>query len=217
MCRQSVNLDGTLKPESYFTWGQAVDILQFDTYYQRRLSDSYWRFPRLIPLYRKATYIYAHARVGCAAAEPNPSNQLLYSCEWRCTDEDCGVHNGDVWPFPTPESKRIEVYYSLAGGAKGLGYWWFKPGYPSNGLADQDTAAARALWKEIGLLGNEIKTARPLLVTSTPVDLPLTPEHQRLGAGAGLGHRHAHPAGGERQLLQRPGRLPLHARRQRDA
>ena len=31
-----------------------------------------------------------------------------------------------------------------------------------------------ALWKEIGLLGAEIKTAEPLLVTSHPVDLPMT-------------------------------------------
>ncbi len=29
-----VNLDNTLKPQSYFTWGQAVDILQSDNYYQ---------------------------------------------------------------------------------------------------------------------------------------------------------------------------------------
>ncbi len=171
----SVNLDNALKPESYFTWGPAMDILQFDNYYQRRLSDSYWRIPRLIPLYRKATYIYAHARIGCAGAEPNPSNQLLYSCEWQCVYDDCGANLGNLWPFPTPESKRIEVYYSLAGGSKGLGYWWFPKGYPSNGLADQGKATARAVWKEMGLLGNEIKTARPLIVTSTPVDLPLTP------------------------------------------
>ncbi len=171
----SVNLDNGLKPESYFTWGPAMDILQFDNYYQRRLSDAYWRFPQLIPLYRKATYVYAHARIGCAGAEPNPSNQLLYSCEWKCTYEDCGANLDNVWPFPTPESKRIEVYYSLAGGSKGLGYWWFPKGYPSNGLADQGKATARALWKEMGLLGNEIKTAQPLLVTSTPVDLALAP------------------------------------------
>jgi hypothetical protein len=164
----TVNLDGALKPESYCTWGQAVDVLQFDNYYQRRLSDSYWTFPQRIPLYRKATYIYAHARLGCAAAEPNPSNQLLYSVEYKDST------TGQIWPFPTPESKRIEVYYSLAGGSKGLGYWWFQKGYPSNGL-DTNSPAARALWKEIGLLGNEIKTVQPLLVTSRPVDMTLTP------------------------------------------
>jgi hypothetical protein len=56
-----------------------------------------------------------------------------------------------------------------------MGYWWFPKGYPSNGLADQGKATARALWKELGLLGNEIKTAQPLLVTSHPVDMTLTP------------------------------------------
>jgi len=64
------------------------------------------------------------------------------------------------------------VYYSLAGGAKGITYWWFQP---PNGLGDQSDTNAVALWKEIGLLGNEIKTARPLLVRSTPVDIPLAP------------------------------------------
>ncbi len=168
----TANLDNALKPQSYFTWGPALDILQFDNYYQRRLADAYWRFPRLIPLYRKATFVYAHARVGCAGAEPNPSNQLLYSCKWRCTYDDCGDNLNSEWPFPTPESKRLEVYYSLAGGSKGLGYWWFVGGWPSYGL--RRDAEGAALWKEIGLLGNEIKIARPLIVKSHPVDLPLT-------------------------------------------
>jgi hypothetical protein len=167
-----VNLDNGLKPQSYFTWGPALDILQFDNYYQRRLSDAYWRFTRLIPLYRKATYIYAHARVGCAGAEPNPSNQILYLCKWKCTYEDCGANLNNIWPFPTPECRRIEVYYSLAGGSKGLSHWWFTGGSPSFGL--KKDAEGAPLWKEMGLLGNEIKTARPLIVTSHPVDLPLT-------------------------------------------
>ena len=32
-----------------------------------------------------------------------------------------------------------------------------------------------ACWKEIGLLGNEIRMVAPLLVRSTPVNLALTP------------------------------------------
>jgi hypothetical protein len=172
----SVNMDGTHKPENYYSYGQAVDILQADPYYQRRLADVYWRDQQVIPLYQKATYIYAVARGVTCAAEPNPSNLLLYSCEWKCDAEGkCDApYVGQVWPFPTPEARRIEIYYALAGGAKGLGYWWFPKGYPSNGLADQSKATARALWKELGLLGNEIKTAQPLLVTGHPVDLPLT-------------------------------------------
>ncbi len=168
----SVNMDGSHRPENFYSYGQAVDILQADPYYQARVRDSQWFFSNTIPLYRKASYIYASARAVTTAAEPNPSNLLLYSCEWKCTDaERCGPHLNEVWPFPTPESKRIEAYYALAGGVKGLGYWWLPKGYPSNGLADQGKATARALWKEMGLYGNEIKTASPLLVTSHPVDL----------------------------------------------
>jgi hypothetical protein len=76
---------------------------------------------------------------------------------------------------PDPECKRVEAYYALAAGAKGLSYWWMSPGYPSNGLGDQSKATARALWREIGLYGNEIKTLGNHLVISHPVDLPMTP------------------------------------------
>jgi len=173
----TVNLNGTYKPENYYAWGQAMDVLQVDPYYQRRLQDAYWRDQQKIPLYRQATYVYAVARAVTTAAEPNPSHVILYSCEWKCSNENnCDPeYFQQIWPFPTPESKRIEAYYALAAGAKGLSYWWFKPGYPSNGLGDQDTAAARALWREMGLYGNEIKTVSHLLVISHPVDLPLTP------------------------------------------
>ncbi|UCF47675.1 MAG: hypothetical protein JSU89_10945, partial [Myxococcales bacterium] len=37
------------------------------------------------------------------------------------------------------------------------------------------TPAANALWREIGLLGAEIRTAAPLLVKSCPATLPLQP------------------------------------------
>ena len=156
----TVNLDGGLEPESFFTWGPAMDILQTDNYYEPRLKDSYLNYPNRIPLFRDAKFSYAVARTACAGAEPNPSNHLLYSTKQANPD----------WPYPEPESKRFEAYYSLAGGSKGMGYWWFNP---PRGLAPSRECAA--LWKEMGLVGNEIKTARPLLVISTPVDLALTP------------------------------------------
>jgi hypothetical protein len=56
-----------------------------------------------------------------------------------------------------------------------LSYWWFTIGSKFDGLGRQTDPAAQALWKELGLLGNEIKTVGPLLVISHPVDLPLTP------------------------------------------
>jgi len=168
----TINMDGTHKPENYYSYGQLADVLQVDPYYQKRLKDTYWyHYPEWVTLYNKATYNYAVAKAATRAAEPNPFHVILLSTESRAVVD--GVTK--TWPFPTPEAKRIEVYYSLAGGAKGISYWWFKPGYPSNGLGDQSKPAAQILWKEMGLYGNEIKTASELLVTSHPVDLPLTP------------------------------------------
>jgi hypothetical protein len=155
----SINLDSAYTPESFFNWGPAVDILQTDNYYEPRLSSSYLDFPSRIPLYKKALFSYAVARTASAAAEPNPYNHLLY-CAKRSD-----------WPFPTPQSKRFEIYYSLAGGSKGMSYWALVSHY-ANGLNTTEVASL-VLWKEMGLCGNEIKTARNLIVKSTPVDLPI--------------------------------------------
>ena len=62
-----VYMDGTLKPDNYYSYGQAVDVLQVDPYYQRRLSDSYWKYTARIPLYEKATYIYAVSKATTTA------------------------------------------------------------------------------------------------------------------------------------------------------
>ena len=48
-------------------------------------------------------------------------------------------------------------------GAKGMAYWWFKSGWPFYGL-DSTNPNAIALWKRIGVIGNYIKAAQPLLV-----------------------------------------------------
>jgi hypothetical protein len=168
----TINMDGTFKPENYYAYGQAVDVLQADPYYQKRLKDTYWYHnPAWVPLYNKATYIYAVSKACTRAAEPNPFHVILQS-----TESKESVNGTDrVWPFAPPQCKRIEAYYAVAAGAKGISYWWFKPcgGYCSNGLGDQSTQAARDVWKEMGLYGNELKTVSPLLVASHPVDLPL--------------------------------------------
>jgi hypothetical protein len=170
----TINLDGTFKPENYYAYGQAVDVLQADPYYQKRLKDTYWYYyPQFVPLYNKATYIYAVSKACARAAEPNSFHVILQSTESK---EDV---NGTVktWPFATPQCKRIEAYYALAAGTKGISYWWFNTcsGQCSNGLGDQSKQTARDLWKEMGLYGNEMKTVSPLLVTSHPVDMTLAP------------------------------------------
>jgi len=162
----TLNIDATYRPFNWYNYGQVPDVLMTDPYYQVQLRLALWHYTERIPLYTKATFIYAATQLAQSSCEPNPLHVVLYSCEW--IDNSPGV----TFPFPTPESKRIEVYYALAGGAKGLSYWWFLPGGQSNGLG-AGGPEAEALWHEIGLLGAEVRTAAPLLVTSTPAPLSI--------------------------------------------
>ncbi len=164
----TINLDGGFRPHGWSTYGQFADVMMMDCYYEGDQSYVHWNRPNAIPLFRKSTSIYAAAIATTTAAEPNPMHIILNSVETKNTS------TGEIWPFAAPANKRIQVYYALAGGAKGMAYWWFKKGQPWNGL-DANTPAALALWKEIGVCGNEIKTAQPLLVISHPVTLPLSP------------------------------------------
>jgi len=158
-------IDGMFKPYNYHIYGQVNDMAWSDPYYQARLKNVYWYYNDRIPLYEQADYIYATARTVSAGAEPYPGGITLYANEYHEPDTT------NVWPYADEACKRIEVYYALAGGAKGISYWWFL-GYPNGsswGLS-QHTTDCDALWDEIGLLGNEIRCAQPLLVTSHPVD-----------------------------------------------
>lgn len=163
----TINMDGTWKPYSYFAYGQLSDCLCIDHYFQPKVRHAYYDTPNTRPLYLKATVVYATALAGTRAAEPNPARQLLYSCQ---INDDAPV---DPWPWAAPECKRVEAYYAMAAGSKGLGYWWFKKApTASNGLGDNNLQAQDpALWEEIGLIGAETKLLAPYLVTSHPVDL----------------------------------------------
>ena len=176
----TVNVDGNLKPYNYWNWGQVPDVFMNDAYYQPLLADAYWKDTSRIPLYQKATYIYASAQVAALACEPNPMHMILYSCSLHDTSTT------NVWPFAPPATKRIEAYYALAAGAKGMAYWWYQLDPVFSGLG-YGSADALALWKEIGLVGAEIKTAQPLLVTSHPVDLPMTPSANVWARALGVG------------------------------
>lgn len=163
----TINLDGNFKPDGWYAYGQLADVMMMDSYYEQEMATNHWYHPERDPLYTKPTSIYAAAIATTTAAEPNPMHMILYSCEYK------DLNLGYIWPFSTPASKRIQAYYALAGGAKGMAYWWFKRGYPFNGL-DAGGPAAQALWKEIGLIGCEVKTAQPLLVISHPVTMATT-------------------------------------------
>jgi len=157
-------MDGAFRPYNYCVYGQLSDVLGVDPYYQMRTRNAYWTNNNRIPLYEQADYIYAVSRIVTSAAEPKPTNIILQANEYHEADST------RVWPFADPECKRIEAYYALAAGAKGMGYWWFlSTGGIFIGLGD-DSQDATDLWDEIGLLGNEFKCAQPLIVTSHPLD-----------------------------------------------
>jgi len=67
----------------------------------------------------------------------------------------------------------MEVYYAVAAGAKGISYWWFSPDTYCRGCGSDDPEAL-ALWREIGLLGAEVRTAGPVITRSCPIALPVT-------------------------------------------
>lgn len=160
-----LNVDMTYKPHHWHIYGQLPDIFAADPYYQERLRSAYWEHPERLPLYVKATYIYAVGSVCQSACAPKPLHLILNSV--------CHTQPDRRFRYATPSEKRIEVYYALAAGAKGISYWRFTPTPPYVGVGADDPAA-RALWREIGLLGAEMGTAGPVLVRSCPATLSLT-------------------------------------------
>ncbi len=161
-----MNVDLTFKPENWYTYGQLPDILAADPYYQERLRSAYWDHPDRLPLYTKATYVYAVGTVCQSACAPKPLHLILNSV--------CRTRPDRKFRYATPAEKRIEVYYALAAGAKGISYWWYTPAPPCVGCGAQNDPDAAALWREIGLLGAEARTVGPLVVRACPLELPVT-------------------------------------------
>lgn len=163
---QLMNVDLTFKPDNWYTYGQLPDILAADPYYQERLRSAYWDHPERLPLYTKATYVYAVGTVCQSACAPKPLHLLLNSV--------CHTQPDRRFRYATPTEKRIEVYYALGAGAKGISYWWYTPVRPYVGCGAQNDPGAAALWREIGLLGAEVRTVGPLVARSCPIELPVT-------------------------------------------
>ncbi|MGB9624388.1 MAG: hypothetical protein ACPMAQ_05950, partial [Phycisphaerae bacterium] len=183
---QTLNVDLTYKPFNYYIYGQVPDILMADPYYQPRLRTACWQHPERIALYKTARFVNAVSTVVHSAAAPKPTHIILYANRYieqpekkkgrqQARDEQArsgGSKETREFRYPTPQEKRIEVFYALAGGAKGISYWWFTPGKPAYGLGGKGPEAAD-LWREVGLIGAEVRTAGPLLVRSCPARVPV--------------------------------------------
>jgi hypothetical protein len=168
--QQMLNINMTYRPHCWHTYGQIPDILAVDPYYQVRLRDAYWKSPERIPLYKKATYISMVGDIAESACEPRPLHVILYGN--RYVDKQ---NKSKVFRYPTPAEKRIEAYYALGAGAKGLSYWWYTPAAPAYGLggatANPADTEATSLWREVGLIGAEARTAGPVIMKSCPIDV----------------------------------------------
>ncbi|HSW44615.1 MAG TPA: hypothetical protein VLM89_03485 [Phycisphaerae bacterium] len=161
---QVVNIDNTFKPEQWYTYGAMTDVASADPYYQAQLQSVYKTDPGALGAYTKPTYVYAAGTVFQSACAPRPMHLILHTCRFDFEDS----------PFraPTPEEKRIEVFYSIASGAKGISYWWYTPGGRFNG-AGGDAPELKRLYNEIGLVGAEVRTAEALIGRGCPVQLDI--------------------------------------------
>ena len=159
-----LNVDSTYAPFNWPTYGQLPDIFAADPYYQPRQREAWAKSPERVKLFSKATYVYAVASICKAGSGPRPLHIMLYGNRYEKGD--------DKFRGPTPPEKRIEAYYAVAAGAKGLSYWWFTSSKPAVGLGAAEPGA-RALWREVGLVGAELRTAGPLITRSSPVALPI--------------------------------------------
>jgi hypothetical protein len=158
-----LNVDLTYKPENWITYGPLPDILSADPYYQSRLNDAYAKHPGWLSQYCHPYYVFAVADVVRWACQPKPPHIILNSVSERDKDK--------IYRYGTPEEKRIEFYYALAAGAKGISYWWFTPYGEFLGCGSEESGA-KAMMREMARLNAEARSILPLLSSSAPGTLP---------------------------------------------
>lgn len=162
-----INIDFTYRPHNYYIYGQTADVLASDPYYQARLNQEagYGKTPEKLNAFKKATYIEGVAAICHSSHAPKPTHILLLGGAAR------DRLDGTSFYVP-PTEKRIEAYYCIGAGTKGLSYWWFHGLAP--GLAPNPVdPMVEAQWRDIGLVGAELRTAGPLIVTSCPASVPI--------------------------------------------
>jgi len=163
------NIDNTYKPEQWYMYAQLPDVISADPYYPEQLRSVYRFDPTTLGAYTKPTYVYAVGKIYLSAGAPKPMHLILHTCRFDMAE--------DPFRAPTPEEKRVEVYYALAAGAKGISYWWYTPAGRYHGCGSRAPEMV-SLLTEIGLLGAEVRTAGPVITNSCPVTAPIkAPAH----------------------------------------
>ncbi len=159
-----LNLDNTFKPENWYTYAQLADVCCADPYYQEQQRIVWNERPAWAPWFLKPTYVLGAATICNSACAPKPLHIILNSVRHDI--------KGGPFRFATPEEKTVELFYALGAGAKGFSFWWYTPYGEFHGCGARDDAAV-ALWRQLGLLGAQVRTAGPLLTRGCPVTLPL--------------------------------------------
>lgn len=161
---QLLNIDNTYKPENWYMYARLADVCCADPYFQEQQRIVWNNRPGWAAAFTKPTYVLGVATICGSACAPKPLHIILNSV--RHDTRDGGFR------FATPAEKTIELFYALGGGAKGFSYWWYTPYGEFHGCGAGDDDAV-ALWRQIGLLGAQVRTAGPLLTRSCPATLSI--------------------------------------------
>lgn len=157
-----LNVNLTYKPENWLVYGQLPDILCLDPYYQGVLHGILRGHPGRYEAFSHPYFVYAASEIARWASEPRPFHVILNSV-FHVDRED----PKRSFRYGTPEEKRIEFYYALAAGAKGISYWWFTP-YGEYRGCGSDEPEAQAMMREQARLNAEARALEPLLATACP-------------------------------------------------
>jgi hypothetical protein len=159
-----LNLDNTYKPENWYMYAQLPDVCCADPYYQEQQRIVWNERPAWAPSFVKPLYVLGVATICNSACAPKPLHIILNSVRHDI--------KGGPFRFATPQEKTVELFYALGAGTKSFSYWWYTPygEFHGCGAADQE---AVALWRQIGLLGAQVRTAGPVLTRSCPAVVPV--------------------------------------------
>ena len=145
-------------------YAQLADVCCADPYYQEQQRIVWNERPAWAPSFIKPLYVLGAATICGSACAPKPLHIILNSVR----------HDTKAGPFryATPPEKTVELFYALGAGAKSFSYWWYTPYGEFHGCGAADPEAV-ALWRQIGRLGAQVRTAGPVLTRSCPASLPL--------------------------------------------
>ena len=145
-------------------YAQLADVCCADPYYQEQQRIVWNERPAWASSFIKPLYVLGAATICNSACAPKPLHIILNSVRHDLTS--------GPFRFATPPEKTVELFYALGAGAKSFSYWWYTPYGEFYGCGATDEEAV-ALWRQIGLLGAQVRTAGPVLTRSCPALVPL--------------------------------------------